>query len=108
VEIALFRVIQEALTNIYRHSAATRGSVELLHSGDRIELRIHDDGKGVNRKAGSSPDGRKPTLGVGILGMKERMKQLGGTLEIESDGDGTLITASLRITEFQPQPAHSN
>jgi PAS domain S-box-containing protein len=96
VEIALFRIIQEALTNIYRHSGATRGSVELLQSGDRIELRIRDDGKGMNREAESSPDCNKPTLGVGILGMKERMKQLGGTLEIESGRQGTLVRASLR------------
>jgi signal transduction histidine kinase len=105
VEIALFRIIQEALTNIHRHSGATRGSVELLRPPDRIELRIKDDGKGVHRDGEFASDGRKPMFGVGILGMKERMKQLGGILEIESGHQGTLVKASLRVAESRPQPA---
>jgi two-component system CheB/CheR fusion protein len=90
-ELALFRVVQESLINIHRHSGAKKVKVEITQSKDGLTLRIIDDGKGLSVQGA---DGRKPTLGVGILGMKERLTQLGGKLDVISDNHkGTIIKA---------------
>jgi signal transduction histidine kinase len=104
VEIALFRIVQEALTNIYRHSGASKASVELLQKGDEIELRIQDNGKGVDHDVSAG----KARVGVGILGMKERMSQLGGSLDIEAHNPGTLVRASLRMANVKSRPSKAS
>ena len=93
-ELALFRVIQECLTNIHRHSGAKKARIELAQTPERITLEIRDDGKGFSLNGPqSSPEGQR--VGVGILGMKERLAQLGGTLEITSGEKGTSVKAIL-------------
>jgi two-component system CheB/CheR fusion protein len=94
VELALFRVTQECLNNIRRHADAKLARVELARTDDTITLQVHDNGKGMPPDLLSSADG-KQVMGVGILGMKERLSQLGGTLEIESGKDGTTVRAVL-------------
>ena len=91
VEIALFRVIQEALGNVHRHSEATKAEISLADNSGSVTLRISDNGKGM--KVNSSRE--TPAIGVGIQGMKERLAQLGGTLEISSGSSGTTITATV-------------
>lgn len=104
VEIALFRIVQEALNNIYRHSGATKAWIELKRNLQVVELRISDNGTGMPAELSSGDD--QPALGVGILGMKERIAQLGGRLEIKSGKEGTTIVASVEVADAaNPQRA---
>jgi PAS domain S-box-containing protein len=91
IETAIFRVVQEALTNVYRHSGSDNARVEIERLSDMVVLRIRDFGKGVPSK---SPLKRtEPTLGVGITGMRERIRQLGGELTVNRAEPGTLVEA---------------
>jgi PAS domain S-box-containing protein len=93
IETAIFRVVQEALTNVYRHSQSSTTRVEVERLSDTIVLRIRDFGKGVPF---SSPLKRtEPTLGVGITGMRERVRQLGGELTVRRAEPGTLVEAHI-------------
>jgi signal transduction histidine kinase len=97
LETAVFRVVQECLTNIHRHSNSPTASIRLDRASDGIRLEIADEGKGI-------PPGKQPTnvsagrAGVGLRGMRERVRQFGGELEISSNGKGT------RVTAFFPVP----
>ena len=91
---ALFRVIQEALTNVYRHARATKVSVSLQANSNQLSLRIADDGRGI---PANGPDGDEAPLGVGIPGMRSRIEQLGGRLEITSSPAGAVVTATLPL-----------
>jgi signal transduction histidine kinase len=91
---ALFRVIQEALTNVYRHARATKVSVSLVARADQLTLCIADDGRGIPE---ASADGDEAPLGVGIPGMRSRIEQLGGRLEITSRERGAVVTAALPL-----------
>jgi signal transduction histidine kinase len=101
LETALFRVAQESLTNILRHAKCRRASICLGRDGEKVTLEVHDDGKGFRpnvRRKGEDPT----TLGVGIMGMRERLRQLGGSLELESDEHGTTVRAVLHLNGNGP------
>lgn len=87
VEMALFRVLQESLGNVHRHSGSKTATVRLVRNADEVRLEVQDAGRGM------SPTSRETGLGVGIAGMQERMKQVGGRLEIDSGSNGTTIRA---------------
>jgi signal transduction histidine kinase len=88
--VALFRIFQEALTNIQRHASAHHIEVELTASIDILTLQVHDDGRGIQAKEIA---GMKS---LGLLGMRERAKQLGGSFDIQGlPGDGTIVTVSI-------------
>ncbi|GAB3873371.1 hypothetical protein GCM10029964_013510 [Kibdelosporangium lantanae] len=90
IEVALFRVAQEALTNVAKHASATRVGITLSYLEDVVLLDIRDDGVGFSA-ARRSGDG-----GYGLGTMRQRMQGVGGTLEIESTpGEGTAIGASV-------------
>jgi len=91
LEIAIFRVVQESLTNIHRHSGSPTATIELTSSPENIQLQIVDAGKGMPDRASRS----KFVPGVGIMGMQERMRQFGGTFEILSKGKGTTVVATV-------------
>lgn len=93
VETALYRVVQEALTNVHRHSNTKTAFVSLVQNAREIRLRIVDRGKGMPVERGGDLD--VTSLGVGIMGMKQRLAQLGGTLEIRSSARGTTVIASV-------------
>jgi two-component system NarL family sensor kinase len=96
-EIALFRIVQESLTNVHRYSGSTRGYVRLIRKGDEIALEIRDFGKGFEPGASNLHESTPP-LGVGILGMRERVRQLSGRLEISSrENEGTLVSVVLPV-----------
>lgn len=100
METALFRVVQESLTNIYRHSGSTTAEIRLERGEGRVCLRVTDSGRGMTaatRNGAGPPAKRVETLGVGISGMRERLRQLGGRLEVRSDGAGTSVTAVLPL-----------
>jgi signal transduction histidine kinase len=87
VEITLYRVAQEAITNIVSHAQATRASVVILHQPGEVTLVIEDNGRGFDPKTGGTAGGH-----LGLAGMRERVALLGGTIEIESaPGEGTTI-----------------
>jgi two-component system CheB/CheR fusion protein len=100
VEIALFRVIQEALNNIHRHSGANSAAVEVSTDDGLLRLKISDDGHGM--KVPSSHDSGGTRLGVGLLGMRERLAQLGGRLSIDSGDNGTSVQAEVPLSKSSP------
>jgi signal transduction histidine kinase len=90
-ETALYRIVQEALTNVMKHAAATRVTVRLSRSDKNVVLVIQDDGKGF--EPGRARDG-----GLGLVGMRERVALLGGRLTVESsEGGGTLLKAEVPL-----------
>lgn len=92
VEIALYRIVQEALVNVARHSGATAASITAARTGDRLRLVIEDNGRGFDTSAS--------TRRHGLLGMSERMALLGGQLHVDSSpGVGTAIIAELALAE---------
>jgi signal transduction histidine kinase len=93
MEIVLFRVLQESLTNVHRHSDATNAIISLQHDPDTIILEIRDFGKGISAERLPLLRGVSAETGVGLAGMRERLRELNGKLEIESDGHGTTMRA---------------
>jgi signal transduction histidine kinase len=91
---ALYRVLQEALTNVTRHANATRVSIDLRLKGPRVCLEIVDDGRGI------APQELSAAGSIGILGMRERLVAVGGTLQIGgTPGGGTFVHASVPFLE---------
>jgi signal transduction histidine kinase len=93
IELGMFRILQEALTNIHRHANASRAAITVALSADNVSLAIRDNGKGIPRDVLERfrKDGFQS--GVGLAGMRERLRELGGYLEIQSDGASTLLLA---------------
>jgi signal transduction histidine kinase len=89
-ETTVFRVIQEALTNVYRHAKTNRAKIRIRRTSDGISIQIQDRGPGIRGFAADRPNAK---LGLGIRGMRERVRQLNGTLKIESGTGGTTVTA---------------
>jgi len=108
-ETALFRIVQESLLNIQRHSGSKTAKIRLDGDSDGVELQVSDRGRGICRRRverGSRPGAR---LGVGILGMRERMAQLGGKLEVESSSSGTTVRATIPLViEIAYAASHSS
>jgi signal transduction histidine kinase len=98
MEIAIFRMVQECLTNIHRHSGGTSAAIRVYEEDHRIRVEVQDEGKGmpVEKQLQISSSGQS---GVGFRGMRERLRQLGGTLEIQSSGRGTTVTALLPLPD---------
>lgn len=97
LELALFRIVQEALTNIRRHSGSETASIRLKKSSGEIFLEVQDRGHGLPI-AKPSADPEEVGMGVGIPGMRQRLHQLGGRLEIASNAHGATITAIVPLT----------
>src|SRR5467141_3696533 len=92
VELAVFRVLQECLTNVHRHSGSKVASVKILPEDANVILEVGDRGRGV-----TSQNGSDPVMGVGITGMRERVRELGGQFQIDSSAEGTTVRAVLPI-----------
>ena len=99
IELALFRVVQEGLSNIQRHSGSTKAKILLEHSTYGIELEISDSGRGTASLELEGNAGFPFKLGVGIQSMRERVKLIGGRLEIESSGRGTTVRVTVPIND---------
>jgi len=94
-EITFFRILQEALTNVHRHSGSKVATVRFGLNNDGVTLEVEDSGRRVDRTS-LVPSGEPVgTLGVGIRGMQERVRQLGGQFEVNSNTGGTTIRATL-------------
>jgi signal transduction histidine kinase len=97
VETALYRVIQEAMTNVVRHARATRVDVLAERHGDRVKVMVEDDGVGFE------PDKVQRGDHFGLLGLRERAEALGGTLTVESaPGAGTTVV--VEVASADPHP----
>ena len=105
VELATFRVLQESLTNVHRHSGSPTADVRLLLDDDNFILRVSDQGKGVNLNNFELP-GQDWTgaHGVGLRGMRERMRQIEGNLELWSSEEGTTVTATVPLRHAAAVP----
>jgi len=97
VEIALFRVLQESLTNVHRHSGASEANIRFQHEAEAVTLEIRDFGKGIPEERLRLLHGLSAETGVGLAGMHERLHELNGRLEIESDGCGTSMRATVPL-----------
>ena len=103
VELSIFRVVQECLTNIHRHAGSPTAGVRIIQDDACLRVEIEDAGKGI-------PPEKEPTFGssktgVGLRGMRERLRQSGGTLQIQSNGHGTRVTAILPVARATAVPA---
>jgi PAS domain S-box-containing protein len=99
-ETAIFRIVQESLANIHRHSESSVASIRISRGEDDVRLEVQDHGKGI------SPEKQSPDkAGVGIRGMRERVRQLGGTFEVRSSGEGTVVLARFAVESRPPRPA---
>ncbi len=99
LELALFRVLQESLTNVHRHSTSKRADVSLRLSDDKVVLRVRDYGKGIPVDVLDRFRRHNAHGGVGLAGMRERIHELGGQLEMDSDSHGTQVVATLPRAE---------
>jgi PAS domain S-box-containing protein len=93
-EIAVFRAVQECLTNIHRHSGSPSCSIRIVQDAGHLRIEVKDSGRGI-------PETKRSTLasagGVGLRGMRERIRQLQGSFEIESSPKGTVVTVILPV-----------
>jgi PAS domain S-box-containing protein len=96
-ELTLFRVAQEALTNVQRHSASPWVALRLEVLPHGVALEVEDAGRGLAARDGTRGPTLMPTLGVGLAGMRERIRQVGGTFAMESAGAGTRVRASVPL-----------
>ena len=101
-ETALFRVLQESLTNVHRHSKAAHVTVSFRHQLEKVILEIRDDGCGIEGERLVRLRETSAETGVGLAGMRERMHELNGTLEMESEGRGTTIRAVVPLRAGTP------
>ncbi len=101
MELALFRIVQESLTNVQRHSKSDAAWVRLSEHKDRAELRITDSGVGVSAEIIEQIKQGRAIEGIGLRGMYERVRELGGQLEIESSGMGTAVSAVFPLQRAQ-------
>jgi signal transduction histidine kinase len=98
MEIAIFRMVQECLTNIHRHSGGISAAIKMHVEDHGIRVEVQDQGKGIPRQKQIEINTSGRT-GVGFRGMRERLRQLGGTLEIESGNTGTIVRATLPLAD---------
>src|SRR5580658_74382 len=99
VERTLFRIVQESLTNIFRHSGSETASVQIEGRSGIVRLEVVDNGKGIPEEILATLNSSGGQLGVGIRGMRERVRQLGGWLQIKSSPAGTRIIVTLSAKE---------
>lgn len=101
-EIGVFRIVQEALTNVVKHSQATRASVVVAYDEGHIVIRIEDNGKGFD----APEEGVAPSVGFGLSSIEERVKMLGGVHKFSSSMEsGTTIAARVPVEGNEPEPA---
>ena len=107
MELVIFRLVQECLTNVHRHADSKSASIQMARQANQITLEIRDNGKGISpERLAEIQSGR---TGLGIRGMRERLRQFDGTMNIESGGSGTRIFVSIPIPKsFSTQAGERN
>src|SRR5580658_10082049 len=112
VELAIFRLVQECLTNIHRHSGSKTGAIRINREPDKIYAEVQDHGKGMSPERFAEVQSQGAGVGVGIRGMRERVRQAHGELTVDSNALGTRVTAIFpakkpAVTEQGPISRHS-
>ncbi|MGA9814444.1 MAG: MEDS domain-containing protein [Terriglobales bacterium] len=102
VELVLFRILQEGLTNVHRHSGASAAEVLIRQEAGQIILEIKDNGRGIRQEALSRFDLTGAGMGVGLSGMRERVRELGGRMKVQADNHGTSLQIAMPLA---PEPA---
>jgi signal transduction histidine kinase len=105
IELTLFRILQEALTNVHRHSKSPAVRVELSMSAKRVKVLISDQGVGIPREKLGRFQANGSGVGVGLAGMRSRVKEQGGTFSLSSGASGTTILVELPIDYALNEPA---
>ncbi len=105
LEIAIFRAVQECLTNIHRHSGSCDCAVKIVRDAERVRVEVKDSGHGIPKEKQMN---MRAAGGVGIRGLQERMRLLGGSLEISSNDKGTTVTAILPMAGSETGMAREN
>jgi signal transduction histidine kinase len=100
IELAIFRVVQECLTNIHRHAEAKNASIRVARENADLCIEVRDDGKGISPERLAEIQSRGS--GVGIGGIRERLHQFHGEMKIESNGSGTTVFATIPIPNEAP------
>jgi signal transduction histidine kinase len=100
MELVLFRLVQECLTNIHRHSDSKSAAITLLRSSKNVSIQIRDQGKGISPEKLAKIQSQGS--GVGIRGMRERIRQFEGVMDIQSNGTGTAISFAFPLPEALP------
>jgi PAS domain S-box-containing protein len=95
IETTIFRIVQEALANVYRHAQSDSARVEVIGNGELVIVRVRDYGKGISLRIARMES--SAGLGVGITGMRERVRQLGGELSVTRAEPGTLVEAKIPL-----------
>jgi signal transduction histidine kinase len=99
-ELVLFRVLQESLTNVQRHSGSPTADISISHTPNAVTMQVRDRGKGMpGQILEQSSQDWMGSLGVGLRGMSERLRQLGGTLQISSTECGTEVRATVPLQD---------
>ena len=99
VELSIFRIVQESLTNIHRHSGSKAGRIRLSRDADGISLQIQDYGKGLSAERLAAIKANR--AGIGLTGMRERVRHFKGQMDIQSNGTGTTISVGLPVAATQ-------
>jgi len=109
IEIALFRALQECLTNVHRHSESSAVDISLSSDSGRVTLRVKDYGHGIPEDRLKGFVESITDVGVGLAGMRERIRDLDGVLDIRStSGEGTRVIVSIPLPEKVPHPADAS
>jgi two-component system NarL family sensor kinase len=106
-ELTIFRIVQECLTNIHRHSGSKTAKISLSRRDGFVHCEISDQGKGMPQDQQLAHGSNATTMGVGLRGMKERVSQLGGVLQIRSNGKGTTVAVALPVTRKAQESSRS-
>jgi PAS domain S-box-containing protein len=101
MELALFRIVQECLTNIHRHSGSEAAVVRLSRTAGGVKLEVQDEGKGIPAEKLRGIQAQRS--GVGITGMRERVRHFGGAMDIQSNIAGTKISIMLPVPGLEPE-----
>jgi signal transduction histidine kinase len=97
IETTLFRIVQESMNNITRHSGSPNASIRLVRNTGEVILQVKDEGKGIPPEKLERVNGNVAGLGVGVAGIWERVRQFGGDLDITSNSRGTTVTVVLPL-----------
>lgn len=94
IETTVFRIVQEALSNVFRHSESPVATVRVVLDSKQLKVEVADKGKGIPPAVMAALKGKGGNLGVGLLGMAERVRQFGGTFHVSPGNDGATVTAT--------------
>jgi signal transduction histidine kinase len=100
MEMAIFKIVQESLTNVFRHAEAKEATVQLAARDGRACVSIVDNGKGI----GPSDELHPASYGIGVMGIKQRVEEFGGTLTLRNTGAGTRVEVQIPLPPPAPQP----